>query len=142
MTDQELLTIARECVKVGGYCTNCPFDRSPAEGRLCVYSLISALAERVEKLGEHSARYAEMLAVMKERERWINVEERLPEPMEWVLCRCRDGRARILRYDHVIDNWDFTVLDGHGYAFPREIVTHWRPLPEEPEEVEHGTADI
>lgn len=143
MNDQELLRWARERVKVGGDCTGCPFDGEPIpDDYSCTALLVCALTERVEKLGEHSARYAELLAVQQERERWISVEEKMPEPMEWVLCWCFGGLARVLRYDNVADDWDFTVLNGHGYAFTRDTVTHWRPLPEGPEEVERGTTDI
>lgn len=136
MNDQELLRWARDCVNQGPTCGGCSYDGDYPESWNCAGDLISTLAKRVEKLGEHCARYAEMLAVQQERERWISVEERLPEVMEWVLCRCQDGRARVLRYDHITDDWDFIAVDGHGYAFPRRTVTHWKPLPEGPEEDE------
>lgn len=136
MNDQELLRWARECANQGPNCGGCSHDGDYPEAWNCLGDLIATLAQRVEKLGEHCARYAEMLAVQQERDRWISVEEKMPEPMEWVLCWCFGGLARVLRYDNVADDWDFTVLNGHGYAFTRDTVTHWRPLPEGPEEGE------
>lgn len=67
MNDQELLRWARECVKVGGDCTGCPFDGEPIpDDYSCTARLVFALTTRVEKLGEHCARYAEMLAKFQE----------------------------------------------------------------------------
>lgn len=67
-----------------------------------------------------------------QKTQWVNVDERLPEAETPVLCYCADGKERALSYDHIMDDWDFTVLHGHGYAFQRGVVTHWMPLPEPP----------
>lgn len=137
MNDQELVKWARVCAGVGEVCENCPFDGDiDADGRLCADRILLALSSRVETLGDRCARYAEEIAVMQARERWISVEEALPEGGEWVLCLCTDGDGRVLCYNCVTDVWDFTVISGGVYAFPRDVVTHWRPLPKGPKEVE------
>lgn len=70
MNDQELVKWARECTTIGGDCANCPFDGIlPAGDNFCADLLVRTLAERVEKLGEHCARYAEEIAVMQEEAR-------------------------------------------------------------------------
>lgn len=80
--------------------------------------------------GHHEAanRIEELLA----ERRWVSVEEQLPELMEWVLCACKNGEVKVLRYDHIMDDWDFAVIRGHGYSLPRDSVTHWMPLPNPP----------
>lgn len=72
---------------------------------------------------------------------WIPVSERLPEPMEWALCRCADKNMRVLRYDNVMDDWDFAVFETHLYAYDDGFVTHWMPLPEPPKEVAADAGD-
>lgn len=65
--------------------------------------------------------------------KWIPVTERLPEPMVWVLCFCRANIIDVLRYDHIMDDWDTTMPNR---CMMKGFVTHWMPLPEPPKEVE------
>ena len=58
------------------------------------------------------------------------MEERMPDAMTWVLCSCRDGMLRILRYDNLMDDWDMTA---RNRCLRREHVKHWMPLPPGPE---------
>lgn len=67
--------------------------------------------------------------------KWIPVTERLPEPMEWVLCACRANIIEVLRYDDLMKDWD-TPMPNRAYMFG--FVTHWMPLPEPPKENDHG----
>lgn len=136
MNDQELLRWARKCVDPDGDCKGCPFDRPPLSRGFCAADMIRALVERAEKLSEHSARYAEELAVIQERERWISVEERLPE--NW---QNPDGETFV---NYMIYSPDFGVDIGNFHAKAKRwicmglpaVVTHWKPLPEAPEEDE------
>ena len=64
-------------------------------------------------------------------QKWIPVSERLPEPMEWVLCACRAKIIEVLRYDHIMDDWDTTMPNR---CYMKGFVTHWMPLPEPPKE--------
>ena len=83
--------------------------------------------------GVHGCRIMREAADMLEDDerKWISVEDRLPEPMTWVLCACRDGQMRILRYDNIIDDWDLMI---RNTCYRREHVKYWMPLPEPPEE--------
>lgn len=92
--------------------------------------LIENQAREIEALMKANAAKRDEL----EKYRWIPVEEALPQDGEWVLCSNTDGRMRVLSRDYLMEDWDFTVIDGHGYAYPHEIVTHWMPLPEFKEE--------
>jgi hypothetical protein len=65
--------------------------------------------------------------------KWIPVAERLPEPMVWVLCFCRANIIDVLRYDHIMDDWDTTMPNR---CMMKGFVTHWMPLPNPPKEVE------
>lgn len=81
-------------------------------------------AALVEKLTARCARYAEEIAVLQERLRWIPVEEELPDQCVDVLVRYRD--KHILMGTAMCDDWieeDFE--DGE--------ITHWMPLPAGPE---------
>lgn len=69
MNDMELVKWARNCAAVGGDCEGCPFDGPDVLSEFCANDLIAALTERVEKLSERCARYAEEIAVMQEAKR-------------------------------------------------------------------------
>ena len=60
---------------------------------------------------------------------WISINDKMPEMMKWVLGYCVSGAMEIVRYDHIMDDWD-SVLPNHGYR--KEYITHWMPLPEPP----------
>lgn len=94
------------------------FDNFPAAGR-------------VEELVERCARYAEEIAALWERQRWIPVTERLPEP---------ETRVLVLdRYGHMMDRTmrqlptDKTPMFRPDGLMPGKDVTHWMPLPAAPE---------
>jgi hypothetical protein len=61
---------------------------------------------------------------LKEAQRWIPVEERLPEANTAVLTRWRDGVFSV--------EWRFPS----GEWTTGSTVTHWMPLPQPPKEVQ------
>lgn len=90
-------------------------------------------AELIEKLTDRCARYAEEIAVLQEREKWVPVTERLPEVWR------NDETAELVNY--MIYSPDFGVDIGNYHAKTKKwlcmalpcTVTHWRPLPDGPE---------
>ena len=89
-----------------------------------VSSLVPDFASEIERLTDLCARYAEEIAVAQERSRWIPVTERLPDQCMDILVRYRD--KHILMGTARCDDWieeDFE--DGE--------ITHWIPLPTDPE---------
>ena len=94
-------------------------------------------ADLIERLTARCARYAEEIAVLQERQRWIPVTERLPEATtgDYVLA-CVTWKDTHIDYQNavvmafvseegLVDVEMDCVLDG---------VTHWMPLPAGPEE--------
>ncbi len=98
--------------------------------------LLDAAADLIEKLTDRCARYAEEIAVLQERLRWIPVTERLPElAYPWgvsdiVLCILADPSGYpppnpgLCIY---LENGKWTCHGSHV------TVTHWMPLPKGPE---------
>lgn len=90
-------------------------------------------AELIEKLTDRCARYAEEIAVLQEREKWVPVTERLPEVWR------NDETSELVNY--MIYSPDFGVDIGNYHAKAGKwlcmalpcTVTHWRPLPDGPE---------
>ena len=93
---------------------SCDVDRVGLDG--------AALAE---KLLDRCARYAEEIAVLQEKLRWIPVEERLPEVGERVIV-ARGGKSEQGVYLGVNGWWKV-------YGANTKKVTHWMPLPAGPE---------
>jgi len=75
------------------------------------------------------------LRAVEDEQRWIPVEERLPEKYKDVLIVCRSetgialGRLVVIGFDSL--KWEIYGVDD---PVPLIAVTHWRPLLEGPEE--------
>lgn len=82
-------------------------------------------ADRLEELLDRCARYAEEIAVLRERQRWIPVTERLPEKQQRVIVRCEAIGATVGWI--MFGRWVTDLGPGCGG------VTHWMPLPPAPE---------
>ena len=90
-------------------------------------------ADLIEKMTDRCARYAEEIAMLQEREKWVPVTERLPEVWR------NDETAELVNY--MIYSPDFGVDIGNYHAKAKKwfcmalscTVTHWRPLPDGPE---------
>lgn len=86
--------------------------------------IIREAAELIEKLTDRCARYAEEIAVLQEREKWVPVTERLPDQCMDILVVYRDGH--ILMGTAMCDDWIEEDLEDRK-------ITHWMPLPDGPE---------
>ena len=96
-------------------------------------------AELIERLTDRCARYAEKIAVLQEREKWVPVAERLPEDGDVVLCwyeyfRFGEYNRMYQTYGigyYINGMWGGDVSNGQNIK-----VLAWRPLPDGPKEVE------
>lgn len=100
-------------------------------------TLLDAAAPALEEQRDRCARYAEEIAVLQERQRWIPVEERLPEGDDAVLAVVSGkpmenitliGSVYIAVYC-AESGWFITEFMG----WDNPTVTHWMPLPAAPE---------
>ena len=96
-------------------------------------------AELIEKLTDRCARYAEEIAVLQEREKWVPVTERLPEANEFEEA---GGMSKVVL--GIVKNDSGSSLfnpclcvylsDGRWIFRGKSVtVTHWMPLPDGPE---------
>ena len=93
-------------------------------------------AELIEKLTDRCARYAEEIAVLQEREKWVSMTERLPEDGDVVLCwyeyfRFGEYNRMYQTYGigyYINGMWGGDVSNGRNIK-----VLAWMPLPERPE---------
>lgn len=68
---------------------------------------------------------------------WIDVNERLPEKAETVLCYCKNTSTELgtMTIGSCDKGW-FLQYEVGGTSYPHHYwkVTHWMPLPEPPKE--------
>lgn len=132
MRNDEIVKALRCCMTTS--CSKCPVDNGDPMSIECVGCVAGAAADLVEKLTDRCARYAEEIAVLQARQKWIPVTERLPEDRSNVL---------VVAYWHerwgVYMGWcaperaEWSVHIGIGDR-DDVAVTYWMPLPEVPEE--------
>lgn len=87
-------------------------------------------ADKIEELVERCARYAEEIAVLREKKRWVDVREKLPERDGHYLCRYVFGSGGkgfygTLDYYAIDPRPGFQHEGVHGMN-----VTHWMDIPE------------
>lgn len=92
---------------------------------------IAGLNSRLPAERECAEKAERELAEAKERERWIPVNEGLPEDRKAVLVWCPDRKNKFC-VTHSESGW--RVFGAHGNHLLDEEVTHWRPLPAPPKE--------
>lgn len=111
MTRQKIVQALRCCA--GGECKDCQLYGKIA----CVETLCKYALDLIERLTAENA-------ALREKRRWIPVEEKTPEYDMPQLALNADGDALIANYAYGewFDTWGQDVE-----------VTHWLPLPEAPE---------
>lgn len=73
-------------------------------------------------------------ALLKAERRWISCKERMPDDYERVLVALMYDEVNIGVYNAKISQWE---IDGLFYSGGKlDWVSHWKPLPEPPEEEE------
>lgn len=127
----DLVTALQCCVSCAvDACRGCQFYLTPG----CIAELKGTAAEKIEEMTDRCARYAEEIAVLRERQRWIPVTERLPEYGVSVLAVASGKAANITLRDTVVfaTFWDGWELDDYPQA-EDVAVKWWRPMVESPE---------
>lgn len=103
-------------------------------------TLLDAAASALEEQRDRCARYAEEIAVLQERQRWIPVEERLPEGDDAVLAVVSGKPMENITLIGSVQIASYCAEAGWFITeFPwwdEPTVTHWMPLPAAPEEAE------
>ncbi len=91
-------------------------------------------ADKIEELVERCARYAEEIAVLRGKQKWISAAERMPEYGVSVLAVACGKAANITLCDAVVfaTFWDGWELDDYPQA-ENVVVKWWRPIVESPE---------
>lgn len=135
MKNEEILkALRRSMVQTGSLvCLGCGYEHNCGVHGC---RIMQEAADLIEKLTGRCARYAEEIAVLQEREKWVPVTGRLPEVWR------NDETSELVNY--MIYSPDFGVDIGNYHANAKKwlcmalpcTVTHWRPLPEPPKEVE------
>ena len=120
MAEKEIVQALR-CCAYGTRCEKCPAINEPD----CIDVNDLRAAAVIERLTAENA-------VLREKQRWIPVTERLPERDVQVLGWYKDNPFS--QYRHEVVAWN-----GNGWVFVyahRYVtnVTHWMPLPKAPEE--------
>ena len=99
---------------------------------------LAAAADLIERLTDRCARYAEEIAVLQEKTRWIPVTERLPEDGVPVLINYIGTDGEVYADGVAVWTecgcfwWEGSLADcEEDVAVP---ITHWMPLPEGQEE--------
>ena len=128
MTDKEKeIAQALRCCATKGEQEKCEMCRRSKRGCFeCINSYLYEAASLIERLT------AENAALREKVPQWISVEDRLPiDRLSKYLVAFRDAGGSIVdmaRYfpsdGWTCDNWEV----------PQNLITHWMPLPEAPEE--------
>lgn len=158
MKNEEIVRALR-CISTAGgenACEHCPYwkeeevpeEERPIYGADTMHSCdVDRVgldgADLIERLTDRCARYAEEIAVLQERTRWIPVTERLPEVESWYLVAILDKKLRKTKVEQDLFAIELAERYGHDAGFckdnrwkDREELIAWMPLPEPPKEVE------
>lgn len=138
MTDVEILAaLSRLKVQTGSLaCLGCGYEHNCGVHGCAIMREAAGL---IEKLTDRCARYAEEIAVLQEREKWVPVTERLPdtEKQDYVLV-CVTEKCSKIEYQNAVV---MAFVSEEGFVdvemdYLLQGVTHWMPLPDGPGEAE------
>lgn len=138
MKNEKILrALRRSMVQTGSLaCLGCGYEHS-CSVHGC--RIMREAADLIEKLTDRCARYAEEIAVLQEREKWVPVTERLPEVEEF---EEGGGMSKVvlgivkndLGYPPPNPCFCVYLSDGRWMLRGKPVtVTHWMPLPDVPE---------
>ncbi len=104
--------------------------RDTRKATMEIYDLCVEASYKIEELVDRCARYAEEIAVLREKQRWVDVREKLPKRDGHYLCRYVFGSGGkgfygTLDYYAIDPRPHFQHEGTHGMN-----VTHWMDIPE------------
>lgn len=119
-------------------CGDCAFEPQCDEDAVgCVGGLCDAAADKIEELVDRCARYAEAIAVLRERGKRVAVTERRPKRDGRYLCWYTFGKERdsvlyqSMVFCQVLDYYATDPRPHFQYGGLRGMtVTHWMDIPE------------
>lgn len=137
MKNEEILrALQRSMVQTGSLvCLGCGYEHS-CSIRGC--RIMREAADLIEKLTGRCARYAEEIAVLQKRQKWVPVTERLPESAGDYLCWVKYCNLVTGEMEKIQRTGYFTPLGGGAWGGDairgaRAMVLAWMPLPDGPE---------
>lgn len=104
-----------------------------------IYDLCIEASYEIEELTDRCARYAEEIAVLQEKQKWVDAGARQPEYGVSVLVVASGKAENITLCDAVVlaTFWDGWELDDYPQA-EDVVVKWWMPMVESPEGVSGG----
>ena len=118
-----------ECIHYWACSRQCgePMAQSSATGCECYETVKSIAADRlIERLT------AENAALREKVPQWISVEDRLPiDRLSKYLVAFRDAGGSIVDMARYFPSDGWTC---NNWEVPQNLITHWMPLPDSPEE--------
>lgn len=115
MTDKELIRVLRD------------------EDVTDIRDMMDCMEEAADRLEALLIENGRLCEIAKHVPRWVNAEERMPEPGVYTLCLLRWGDYEILKFDNLADEWQ--GQNPKVSYFP-ETVSYWMPIQA------HSGADI
>ena len=145
MTYEEIIQALRCCAD--GECKDCATHE---DKQRCQENLLDKAADLIERLTAENAKAEAERDVLREKQRWIPVTERLPDERDAAIILLKDGqvfRGEIRERIAFPEWWYFydasdTDMDMLGVMYPlfddglwlhENPVVAWMPLPEAPE---------
>ena len=118
-------------------CDPCVFAELMETDENCTTVLCTAAADLIEEYVDRCVRFSEEIMVLRERGRWIPVEERLPEEDDCVAV-CASGKPQTnITLQSAVELATFSSREGWILEcwpeWESADVTHWMPLPPVPE---------
>ncbi len=126
-------------------CRDCGSNSLCLNGEMNVYCAVRDAADRLEEYVDRCKRYADEIMELRERGRWIPVEERLPEEDDCVAV-CASGKPQTnITLQSAVELATFSSREGWILEcwpeWESADVTHWMTLPPAPEEVKGNGKD-
>lgn len=148
MKTEKLVEALRCCATPGcpaddAQCANCEYGMNERLGdKEIVFCdcdrMMCAAADKIGELTDRCARYAEEIAVLQEKSKWVNAAERLPEYGVPVLVVASGKTRNITLRDAVVIATFYNGWELEDYPPADELtVKWWLPMAESPEEVDN-----